>query len=536
MKNIRKIGYTLLFMGMALSLQFCKDLSEVNVNPNEVTLEKANANLIMSTVLTQTAKAYNELGYGDAAGVVQHTQKDAWFDGHNNYDWGPRDWGSYYDILRDNQAVYEKAVQEDLQFHMGVSLVMRAFLFAQIADLWGDAPYTQALKGNLGGVDNLLPSYDSQEAIYKGVIADLKEASGIFAQSSDAFKEVLADADVYYGGDTKKWQKFANSLLLRYLMRVSEKMDVQSDFVSVAQSGAIITSNGDNALLHYLGNTTEDAWPANNVFDASGSNFRRIRPARTLIEVLRAREDPRMAVWFAKVEIPTQFSTTIPHNSEIDGIRYFNPDSVDTGAVNTNLDYVGLPTQMSLPSGYNYNPTPGQTSNNKYVSYLNDIYREANGPLLNARLMTATEVNFLLAEAAWKGWLSDAEGYYNKAIMASLEEWGVEEASTYLVQDMVEFDGSLEQIMQQKWIASWTAAQEAWFDYRRTALPELETGQYAPRPVLPLRFIYGSNELNFNPNNAQTAIDRLEATTFSQSEKNSSWSKTWLIAGTGKPF
>ncbi|GAA5224743.1 SusD/RagB family nutrient-binding outer membrane lipoprotein [Membranihabitans marinus] len=545
MRNSKNIFVLVLFLGLTLSLQSCKDLTELNINPNGIAIEKANANLILATVLTETAKTYNSMGYGTGAGIMQHTQKDAWFGSHNSYDWGPQDWGGYYNILRNNKAVYDKAVEGDLKFHQGVSLVMKAFLFGQIADLWGDAPYLNALNGIDGGNENLLPEYDSQEVIYKGVIADLKEAAQLLSSPKDSYKEILPSADVYYNGDPVKWQKFANSLLLRYLMRVSNKMDVQSDFVSVAQSGDIFQSNDDSALMPFLGQSDSDAWPANadpRFDDTNGSNYRRIRPAATLVESLRSKNDPRIAVWFEKVEIPTQFITeeqkgTIEHNTIIDGIRYFEQDSVSLVAVSTNQDYVGLPTHLGLPSGFNYNPTPGQTSENKFVSYLNEMYRDASGDLLNARLMTYTEVNFLLAEAAHKGWLSGAEGYYNEAVTASLEEWGVGDAAAdYLAQANVAYDGSLEQIIEQKWIASWTAAQEAWFDYRRTGLPDLQTGSVAARSVLPLRYIYGSNELNFNSSNASTAIERLETTNFSQNEKNSAWSKTWLIAGTGKPY
>lgn len=524
---------------LGLSVQSCKDLTELNINPNGVDIEKANANLILSTVLTQTAQTYNNLGYGDAAGVMQHTQKDAWFGGHNSYDWSPEDWGNYYNILRNNDKVYDKAVTNDLRFHQGVALVMKSFLYAQITDLWGDAPYTTALKGDEGGNENLLPAYDSQEVIYNGILADLKEAASLLSDSKNSYKEIFPDADVIFNGDPAKWRKFANSLRLRYLMRISSKNDVKSEFASIAQSEPIFSSNDDNAYMNYPGVNVATAWPANwtSFDDTNGSNFRRRHPAGTLVEAMRQLNDPRMAIWFAKVEIPTQPSTTIPHNTIVDGIRYMNPDSIAKNNINTNLDYVGLPTQLKLPSGFNLNPTPGQTSQNKFGVYMNDRYKDASGPLLNARLMSYAEVEFMLAEAAQKGWISDAESHYNNGVRASLEEWTVgDDAGAYLAQENVAYEGTLEQLIEQKWIASWTSAQEAWFDYRRTGLPDLQTGFLTPRKALPLRFIYGSNELNFNKQHVKEAMDDLNLTQFSQDEKNSPWSKPWLIEGTGKPY
>jgi len=97
----------------------------------------------------------------------------------------------------------------------------------------------------------------------------------------------------------------------------------------------------------------------------------------------------------------------------------------------------------------------------------------------------------------------------------------------------------LESIIEQKWIAHWTTAQEAWFDWRRTGLPALETGPAAVRTVLPVRWYYHTtDEINKNRANAEAAIERLEATPYQGTDqsKNSAWSKMWLLQGTGKPW
>jgi hypothetical protein len=91
--------------------------------------------------------------------------------------------------------------------------------------------------------------------------------------------------------------------------------------------------------------------------------------------------------------------------------------------------------------------------------------------------------------------------------------------------------------MEQKWIASWTAASESWFDYRRTGLPALQPGGIVKRDALPLRFYYSVDEMDYNPDNTQAAIESLEATAYSAEDgKNSAWSKMWVLQGTGKPY
>jgi len=101
----------------------------------------------------------------------------------------------------------------------------------------------------------------------------------------------------------------------------------------------------------------------------------------------------------------------------------------------------------------------------------------------------------------------------------------------------VAYNGTQEQIIEQKWVASWTAAVEAWFDYRRTGYPEFQAGPAALRSVLPVRFYYMQDELNINRANAEQALQRLERTGYSQADgQNSAWSKPWVLQGTGKPW
>jgi hypothetical protein len=151
--------------------------------------------------------------------------------------------------------------------------------------------------------------------------------------------------------------------------------------------------------------------------------------------------------------------------------------------------------------------------------------------------MSAAEVNLILAEAAFKGWISGtAEQYYNEGIKQSLTAWGVGDQFSSYISGPAAFTGYSDIIIQ-KWIASWTAASEAWFDYRRTGLPDLHAGPAAKRQALPLRFYYNVDEMDTNPN-AETAIDKLEPTQFKGNDvsNNSAWSKMWLLQGTNEPY
>lgn len=547
MKLISKkiIAFSLLFCGLTFS---CKDLTELNENPNGVGPESVNPNLIMPTVLTEAARTYVELGYQDIAGVVQHTQKDAWSSGHNDYDWGgDQSWNRYYDVLRNNDLLYNRAVEMKLEFHQGVALVMKSFMFGLITDLWGDAPYTNALKGELGSTADIKPVFDDQSVIYAGIIADLEKANTLLSKSKSEYSGIVDNVDVYYSGDPAKWRKMANSLLLRYYMRISAKQpDIAKAGIEKIAASAdkypIISVNTDDATMGFAGNSEGDSWPADTVIDASGSNYRRLKMCATFVEKLQALKDPRLAIWANKVQVPLVVDATLPAGTDkiVNGKRMLSPDKVGSAPIDTDPEYVGLPPSFSaLPSAYNLNPTPGQTSYNPHVSFLNNIYKFAKGPLLRVRLISAAEVHFILSEAALKGWSAgSAKTHYEEAIKASFNTWTVASSyATYMAQPGVVFDNTLKQVIEQKWIASWTAATEAWFDYRRTGFPELNAGPAAKRQVLPVRFYYMRNEININKVNAEQALSKLQITSFSQADKeNSPWSKQWLIQGTNKPW
>ena len=157
-------------------------------------------------------------------------------------------------------------------------------------------------------------------------------------------------------------------------------------------------------------------------------------------------------------------------------------------------------------------------------------------------------------EAAKKGWNvgGSAEAWYNKGVQASFDLWKVfstyqadvngyagcvKDFNSYISQPKVAYDGTLERIIEQKWIASWQASSEAFMDWRRTGYPALTVGYSSFRGAIPVRFAYSNTELQSNTVNTTSAIDKLEASSYVGPDgKNSPWSKFWLIQGTNKPW
>ncbi|MEN8226715.1 MAG: SusD/RagB family nutrient-binding outer membrane lipoprotein [Bacteroidota bacterium] len=545
-----------ILLGLTVFIFSCRDLEEMNINPNGVDPAVAHPNLLLSTVVTSTGQAVVGLGYGNIAGVMQHTQKDGWSGGHNGYDWSTtQGWGGYYGILRNVDEMYKKAVEMELEFHQGVALVIKSYVFGLITDLWGDVPYSQALKGELGGEENIKPVFDRQQDIYAGILADLETANTLLSGNQNDYEGISAVQDLLLEGDVMGWRRFANSLALRYYMRLSEKDPSTSragieKIVDDPEGYPVILKSIDDVNMDYPGASTADSWPTNTVFgQLEQGSYRRLKMCATLVDTMQSLNDPRLELWAQKVDIPLVVVGSPADRDEIlDGIRYVGSDAVDKYVTQFGLspdedtEYVGLPPSWSnLPQAYNMNPDNNwaQAPLNPHASHLNERYMNTSGPLIKSRLLTAAEVNFIIAEAALKGWTSEsAQAHYEAGVEASLKAWGISSKYADYIQNAgVAYEGTLEQIMEQKWIASWTAAAEAWFDYRRTGLPALQPGIVVKRDALPLRFYYSINEMDYNPENSQVAIDLLETTTFSAEDgENSAWSKMWVLQGTGKPY
>ncbi|HEX5026398.1 MAG TPA: SusD/RagB family nutrient-binding outer membrane lipoprotein [Agriterribacter sp.] len=562
MKKIKYIGFVAFFSVSILSCT--KELVKMNENPNGADPSSTNPNLVLSTVLTEAGKSFVNLGYQDIAGVMQHTQKDGWAGGHNNYDWGgSNSWSGYYDILRNNQFVYDKAVELEYPLHKGITLVMKSLMFGLITDLWGDAPYSQALKGAEGGIEATFPVFDSQQSIYEGILADLEEANTFLSENQ--FNSAVGSADLYYNGDANKWRKFANSLALRYYMRISEKLpDVARNGIEKIANDPdkypLIMTASDDAGMTFPGNSDADSWPSYAIPQSDSTNYRRIKMCNTLVTALLERNDPRITVWANPVEISIYVDNAAPPNTNktvrdttINGqfrkaVRIVSPDYLGSkqltlADINQDPNYVGLPVALNAPQLYNLSPDPNQSSHNPHVSWVNSKFAKGNAGGTKVRVMSAAEVNFILAEAAAKGWnAGDAQTHYYNAIKASFDAWGLGAAySNYITQPMVVFDGTQKQILTQKWIASWSVATEAWFDWRRTGYPELHgvEGRSVAKE-LPVRFYYMVDERNLNSANVQAANAKLETTPYSNfgadGAQNSPWSKPWVIQGTNKPW
>ena len=371
-------------------------------------------------------------------------------------------WSSFYSgELEDFATIIQQSDPATSPNIVGPALVMKSWTYGVMTDIWGDIPYSEANKGT----DNFTPKYDRQQDVYNGLFADLTAASDMLAAGGSGY----GSADPIYGGDAAEWHKFANSLRLRFALRLI-KVDpgkAQSEATAAIAAG-VFTSNADNALLQWPGDGTNDS-PFFNTFRTRDDQH----VSQTLVDTLKALSDPRLGVY------------ADPVISQL-------PDTVYIGAPN------GLQDDDAIAIGLTN------------TSRVGAAYRQRDTPSI---LMTYSEVLFGEAEAAARGWTAgDPAALYNDAIRASMQYNGIADdvIDVYVATPRVAYNpaNGLTQIALQKWIALYAQGADAYAEYRRTGVPDLQPGPavITDPHIVARRLTYPLAEQSFNNANLQEAI------------------------------
>jgi hypothetical protein len=338
-----------------------------------------------------------------------------------------------------------------------------------MTEAMGDLPYTEALKG-----DTVLhPTYDTQQVIYDSLFALLTQANAEIDLTPGVVG--FTKGDLMYGGKMIMWKKFANSLRLRLAVHLSNVDPARAATEAAAAiANGVFAADSESAKLVYL-TASPNRNPIYN--DAQGRDDYGM--SKTFVDSLTSWADPRLPV-FAQV----------------------NP--AGTG-------YQGLPNGLNDGAG-----TPIVN-----ISRFGARWRSIAGARMD--LLTYSEVQFLQAEAAERGWIAGGSGAaatnYTNAITASMQEYGVSAGTAaYLGQAKVGYDaagatlqGHLQQIAYQKWTSMFMQGMEAWTEIRRTQIPAVIPGPNAVfgagvAKQIPERLPYDDQESVLNAANVAAAV------------------------------
>ena len=250
MKNLRIFFLAVLVFAVGCT----NDFEEINTNTNQP--ETASSDLLLSTVISNALGQLARDGYSEGNQVSQHVASNN-FTGFDRYNWGSNGlWSDFYENLTEVEIILEQSRAEGAgnSSYEGMALVLRSWMYSNLTDLFGDVPFSEAITGATEG--NFTPTYDTQESIYDAILTDLATADDLLAQGQQ-----ILGGDILYGGDLMSWRKLANSLRLRYLMRISKRRDVGAQMQQIVDNEPIFESSADDAAMSYPATSNEDSWP-----------------------------------------------------------------------------------------------------------------------------------------------------------------------------------------------------------------------------------------------------------------------------------
>lgn len=246
MKNIfKKVTVGLV---LALAVGCSDEYFDVNTPGNSITPEQTALKDLIAPTIVYTMSAH----YSVASSVAQVDQHitSAFADQNisNHYQNGLDGFwfNAYVRALGNIQQLENKAVQENASHYLGIAQVLKAVNVGALTDIYGDIPYSEALK--TGAV--LYPKYDSQQSIYVEINKLLDDAIANFsAPSTSATKP--GKEDLIYGGDITKWLKAAYTFKARFALHLSKINGTTAHNQVIANLAKGFTSNADDFQLRY---------------------------------------------------------------------------------------------------------------------------------------------------------------------------------------------------------------------------------------------------------------------------------------------
>ncbi|WP_109831585.1 SusD/RagB family nutrient-binding outer membrane lipoprotein [Reichenbachiella versicolor] len=468
---------------------------EININPNQANNNPSMALLfgaIVPGIIDQNINSHHTPGqfvqqfaYVNSSTGTLNLEDDfvsrrAWEIAYSEND----------GALRNVEVLRDEAQKRDHSAYQAVAIILKAYMLSYISDLFGDIPYIDA--GQVFKLEDKywFPVYDPQRVVYYAMISDLQKANLLLKNSVES-ETIDSSRDLLFSGNKLKWRKFANSLQVRLLMRMSNVEDVSSDLAQIFGSSLefpVMESLEDEPVFSYRSAAN---WP----FNKSSQAISTVKLSSTYVEIMKGTKgvnqisdttDPRLE----KLLDPTEAS-----------IELGNPE------------YIGQPVGLS-----SYNKPSRETSS------LSQNLRELN----RFYFMTYSELNLIKAEAIHREMISGVSvDSYKEGVSASIERYGIDMSSTvvtnYLEDITSKYSGhELKHIAIQRWLDQPLNGFEGYSVWRRMDIPKLTLGPDVLVSQIPTRYFYSSKTMDKNQENADIAVKRAPL-----NGKNTTYQKVW---------
>jgi hypothetical protein len=471
--------HTLLLLFSLAAFASCKKFEEFQNNPNNPTV--ADPSLLLpviergafSTISADAALASRYLVYTQSASNAQY------------YGWQRSGMG--YGFVSQVVKMEQEASRAGKKNYLYLGKFLSSYFIVNMTQTFGDIPYSKMMQSirfnNVTDTASIRPAYDKQQDVYRGVLDELKIASDSLSAA-----ELAISGDLVYGGDIEKWKKLINSYTLRVLMSLSKKendasLKIKERFNEIVSNPAkypLMASNADNGRLPYY-DITGNQYPYFNNNSMKTDYYL----DSTFVDILQDLKDPRL------------FSFGKPQPSSSLPLKDFDA-------------YDGLRGSASLAQN-----TAKRGAGNASQIHDRYSYQPLNEPSL---LMSYAELQFILAEAVVRGWITgNAASYYKNGIAASLEfsnfnnTYSATEINNYIDQPVVALQAGQEirQIVTQKYISMFmNTGWQPFFEQRRTGFPAFDVGGSGilNNGVVPRRWMYPNDEYTNNGVNVEQAV------------------------------
>ena len=525
------IKYAFAAASLVFASTSCSDIGDTNIDPEHMNEGNVPYEMLFTNAQHQVMGSDWDVwrnGCIYAAQWMNHVASFNW-QGYAMYQWSDGYSAAYWDgvysgdrgAIRDVTNVLMQWKEDPAhEIDYQIARIMRVYVMHRMTDLYGDIPYTQAGQPR----EYSYPVYDRQQDIYMDMLNQLNEAQAALKGAGTA---PMSSHDVYYQGNTDKWAKFANSLMLRIAMRMTKVDPATAEtWVKTAVNNGLFASNEDNAmLLHTNAVTTNDtSEPYAKIYahEDRGNFF----VNKFFIDMLKETKDPRLSLIATVCEDPRisvqegsnfQYGNTDPEVQQgfDDG---FDDDKTSDWFIGNQPGYEAFKDQEYLDS-----------YRSKYSTINRYTYSNPTSPTF---ICTYAQTQLLLAEAALRGWVSgSAQSYYENGVRAAMEQFAQFPNATalynqYLTSDAVNqylaenpFDAAkgYEQINTQYWINCFCDEYETFANWRRSGYPEMDPAWDPAHPytnsdtggTIPRRFRYPSTESSVNMANYNEAVGRL---------------------------
>ena len=439
---------TILLLGTLFMFTSCEI---EDYNENKKAFLKVTPNSLYLSAQKEFADEIVDMSTSSPNGIFVQYWSEVQYRSSTNYDVPSRAgsiyWTTYTKVLntlKDAETILGKEEKVlDKENKLAMINILRINAYAYLVETFGAVPYSEAINA----VENTTPKYDDGNTIYNDLIKKLSATIESIKTADKGFSN-----DNIYQGDMSKWKKFGASLLLRMGMTLADVDPTTSKTtVEKAIKYGVFTSNADNANFSY-GATAPNQHPEFTNVNPKGTNRFDYIPAKTFINALKDKSDPRLAKWFTK---------------------YGN-------------DYKG--------------GSIGSLNDYKLHSHIIPYEATAKGEMLSY-----AEISFLLADATTRGYATSgtASDFYKAGIKASMEVAGVSSSdiNTYVAANAYKDKKS---IAYEAWVGLYRQGHAAWLMWRRMDYPELGK---ADESVIddwnypPLRYAYPQDEQSLNKKN-----------------------------------